>query len=160
MTHEAGTQKTQDLNFEIQTIKKCIKIVQIVNRKINQRLFNSAGKKSATSSIQPPFYFNLTNSAKNVQISAKRLKKTQAPKTLEPKNLRPQNLRAQKTLIPKKPQTPKNLRPQKTLDPKILEPQTIRPLKTLEPKNIRPQTNLHLRKTQTPKKLRPKNLRP
>ena len=43
--------KTQDLNFEIQTIKKCSKIVLIVNRKINQRLFNSAGKKSATSSI-------------------------------------------------------------------------------------------------------------
>lgn len=142
MTHEAGTQKTQDLNFEIQTIKKCIKIVQIVNRKINQRLFNSAGKKSATSSIQPPFYFNLTNSAKNVQISAKRLKKTQAPKTLEPKNLRPQNLRAQKTLIPQKPYTPKTLHP-KNLGPQ--KPQTPKPqtLKTLDPRN--PQATKNLR---------------
>ena len=142
MTYEAGTQKTQDLNFEIQTIKKCIKIVQIVNRKINQRLLNSAGKKSATSSIQSPFYLNLKNSAKIVQTSAKRLKKLRPPKTLEPKNLRPQNLRAQK------PQSPKNLNFPKTLHPKNLgpqKPQTPKPqtLKTLDLRN--PQATKNLR---------------
>lgn len=97
MTYEAWTQKTQDLNFEIQTIKKCIKIVQIVNRKINQRLLNSAGKKSATSSIQSPFYLNLKNSAKIVQTSAKRLKKLRPQRPQNPKTLGP------KTLEPKKP---------------------------------------------------------
>ena len=125
MTYEAGTQKTQDLNFEIQTIKKCIKIVQIVNRKINQRLLNSAGKKSATSSIQSPFYLNLKNSAKIVQTSAKRLKKLRPPKTLEPKNLRPQNLRAQKPQSPENLNLPKNLTPQKPWAPKTLDPKNV-----------------------------------
>ena len=125
MTYEAWTQKTQDLNFEIQTIKKCIKIVQIVNRKINQRLLNSAGKKSATSSIQSPFYLNLKNSAKIVQTSAKRLKKLRPPKTLEPKNLRPQNLRAQKPQSPENLNLPKNLTPQKPWAPKTLDPKNV-----------------------------------
>ena len=85
MTHEAGTQKTQDLNFEIQTIKKCSKIALIVNRKINQRLFNSAGKSLLHLVFNHPSILTL-----------KILQKLYKQVLKDSKNLGPKDLRTQK----------------------------------------------------------------